>query len=111
MSRSTNTDWYTIEGEFGRTSEKAVCINIEKVNGVPFQKMTVWFPRSQIQNIDFTSGNLEASGWIMDQKGFLHELSKMNAQQAAAAKKRDDSLEQCMSDIPDADFDEDDISF
>jgi len=72
--------YWKLEGKITRETEKAVCIVVKKLQGVEINsKAYEWFPRSQIENVCYAeeADSFEATQWILEQKGFSHDLSKI----------------------------------
>jgi hypothetical protein len=76
--------YWKIEGTIVAQTEKAVCITIKTLQDCPINSaVSSWFPRSQIENLALGGegelDSFEASQWILEQKGFKHDLERITA--------------------------------
>ena len=85
--------YWKVEGNIIAQTEKAVRITIKTLQGCPINSRSPeWFPRSQIENLCLGGeGELDsfgASQWILEQKGFVHDLERITAGMPGATPQR-----------------------
>lgn len=91
--------YFRIAGKITRTSDKAICMQISALQGMPIKAAPSWFPRSQIESLTM-GGNgeedyFDATEWILEQKGFASDMTKITStpQRVVVDRFPDDPLE------------------